>query len=192
MVVQQDLPVVPELHEPVGILKLDAGEGKQWSCLADGVAYELKRSVLLAASVVGSGTEVKAWRAALSCETKLSFVWAATGGYDLTLTKDPDGYDLHVAPLGLGAWHLVATAKREDFVPCMDEEAVWQNLVRRTTTPIMREWMPQLVRRLHAEDLLTAATAHGRLAPGLLNVTTKSLDELVAAGLRQRTYRIVA
>jgi hypothetical protein len=132
--------------------------------------------------VAGGSTEIRAWRAAFGAEAKISFVWSALGGHDLTLSKDPEGYDLHVAPLGMGAWHLVAVAKREDFVTCLSEESVWQSITKRTTTPLDRAWMPALVEKLMKENLLAAATAHGRMTPGLLSVGTESLDKVVRAG----------
>lgn len=150
-------------------------------------------SSLLAVSVAGGSTEIRAWRAAFSTETKLALTWTEMGvGNALCLQKDPSGYNLFTAPLGMGAFHLVAVSKREDFLPSLSEEAVWQNLTKRTTTPLDREWMPALMAALTKRNLLTAATAHGRMQPGLLSINTEGLDKLVSEGLRHRNYKIVA
>ena len=189
MVQGTHLPSVLELEEPIGYLGLDAADNK-WTAFVDGIAYDLSDDHLLAASIAGGSTEIKAWRAAFGGQDKIEVTWTPAGGKDVKLKKDPDGYTVHIVPLGMNAWHLVAVSKRDDFLPCVSEEAVWQNLLKRTTTPLDRAWMPALVERLGRLNRLTMPTAHGRMKPGLLSINTDVLDQLVKEGLRNQRLKI--
>jgi hypothetical protein len=182
------------VSEPCGWLRLRVGDNR-WELTADGVAYTAAWD-LLAASLIGSSTEVKAWRAALNADAGtskgLSLHWRAVGGHQNVWTLDEDGYACHTLKLGESLWHLVLLSRRPEFLPCVDEEGVWTYLEKATTTPLQRHWMGWLMDALKERGHLTDVPSLGYCNCGLVNVTNRQLDELVQAGLYRREIQIVA
>ncbi len=73
------------------------------------------------------------------------------------------------------------TGKCGDIVT---EESLWQELnTTRFTTPILREWIPFIDRKLRECNRLENAHVYGCQC-GILTATTTKLDEIVIGGLK--------
>jgi len=70
------------------------------------------------------------------------------------------------------------------------EESLWQELnTTRFTTPILRKWMPYIETKLRECNRLEDAHVFSCRC-GILSATTKKLDEIVIAGLRDGSITI--
>lgn len=96
-----------------------------------------------------------------------------------------DGYAVQTLGLGWGTHQMVLVARRPGFLPCVDEEALWQALKKDITTPLLRGWVPWLLSRLRAEDLLKDCTCYGCNA-GILLADSAAIDNLVTGGIDRR------
>lgn len=106
------------------------------------------------------------------------------------LTPTEDGYKLYTHKLGFSLVHALFITQMPGFMPVVSEESLWQELSGpRFTTPVIREWMPYLDETLRRDDRLEDAHAFGCHC-GILSATTKSLDEIVEAGLKDYKIRI--
>jgi hypothetical protein len=151
------------------------------SFVCDGIAYA--GSELLALSFAGPATTVKAARALLAApKVRPLFEWESPEEEStLQLTKGEAGYRF-TAPvkLGFSTYHLVAITKRGDFLPNVSEEGLWRMLQLRTTTPMLRDWVPKVAAEMEKLAYLTRAQGYG-IEAGLLTVTDAQLDDVVRA-----------
>ncbi len=138
--------------------------------------------VILVASVAGSGTAIKAVRAALStgkCTFRIQGT-EAIGGH-VEMGRYAGGYRFHVHKFASDVAHLVAVAKLPGLLPVYTADALFHELkTDRFTTPVLREWMPDLEAELKSRRLLSVATMHG-ITSGLLQATSDDLDACLAA-----------
>ena len=138
--------------------------------------------VILVASVAGSGTAIKAVRAALSTG-KCTFTLdeSETIGRHVEMVRYRDGYRFHVHKLASDVAHLVAIAKQPGLLPVYSIDALYHELkTDRYTTPILREWLDDLEAELKSRRLLAVAEMHG-ITSGLLRATSDDLDACLAA-----------
>jgi len=85
--------------------------------------------------------------------------------------------------LGYGLAHAVFVTKSPGFMMIVTEESLWQELnTTRFTTPILREWIPFIDRKLREISRLENAHVYGCQC-GILSATTSKLDEIVIEGL---------
>jgi hypothetical protein len=157
----------------------------QFKVRCDAIGLHEREILLL--SVVGHETSVKALTAGLrsSAKDQKRIEYSAHVGsiHERSLTKCREGYRVVRTKLEYGLWHVLCLAKREGFLPVMTEEAVWQMLQsNRFTTPLLREWMPFLYRRMKYRQIIVELTQSGCQA-GLLLADTETLDTLVTEGI---------
>ena len=157
-------------------------------------AIGLHEKEILLLSVVGSETSVKALTAGLRASGKdqKRIEYSARVGNlsDRGLAKCPDGYRIYRSKLDYGLWHVLCLAKRDGFMPVMTEESVWQLLQgERFTTPLLREWIPWLYRRMKDREIIVELSQNGCQA-GLLLADSEALDTLIGEGLRQEKLTI--
>lgn len=122
----------------------------------------------------------------------MSFSFEESQGYVWRLYQEPEGYQVYVKGLGLNTWHIVALSKSKDFLPCKSDEGVWQYLQKHTTTPALREWVPDLTRLLEKGRHLTDAKSVGCIEGALLRMSDEDLDKIVQGCLRSKKFKIVA
>lgn len=164
----------------------NAGEGLNYTFHCSALAYEFR--CLLVVSVAGPAMAIKAIRGALAAG-KPTFDFSLPGSESPNqygLMRDAAGYHLtKPSRLGYGTWHFVAWTLRPEFLACGDDEALWQLFSKRSTTPLLREWMPYLVQQLRKVKVLRNPSSFG-CAPALCMATDEALDRIVSAGIRSR------
>jgi hypothetical protein len=152
----------------------------------DAIALHGREILLL--SVAGSETSVKALTAGLRSSDKdqqrLEYTAHVGDVNSSSLVRSPLGYRVHRQKLSYGLWHVLYLAQREDFLPVLTEQSLWQRLQSTSfTTPLLRDWTPWLYRRMKGRQLLVELTQSGCQA-GLLAADSDALDELVSEGIR--------
>ncbi|MEJ7636412.1 MAG: hypothetical protein WKF75_00090, partial [Singulisphaera sp.] len=96
-----------------------------------------------------------------------------------------EGYRTEFHKVDYGAAHAVFITKSPGFLLSTEEEAIWQELnTDRFTTPLLRAWMPWLMKTLAKSKLLVEAECY-RCKCGELTCTTSDLDALVGAGIKE-------
>jgi len=156
------------------------------------------RSELMMVSVICETQYVKSIRAALVPDKKgSSRVSAVAGGVRTNIPGredwyasipgrlycGSDGYHVYSHKLGYGLAHAVFVTKSPGFMMIVTEESLWQELnTTRFTTPILREWIPFIDRKLREISRLENAHVYGCQC-GILSATTSKLDEIVIEGL---------
>ena len=106
------------------------------------------------------------------------------------IVKHPAGYRDVVVKMPYRKVHAFVTAKIDGLLMAASEAHVWRELSGdRFTTPILREWMPTVVNRLLARELLVPA--HGfRCEVAVLKAGDKDLDSIVSIALREQSIAI--
>jgi len=113
-------------------------------------------------------------------------------GYHTRFRRSDGGYACQRHYLGYATWHYVLLSKRKGFLPSLHDESLWQELqTDRYTTPILREWMPELRKDLLQRGYLEKASCVG-CDCGVLTLPPEKLDEVVQDGLRTRSYLLEA
>ena len=166
-------------------------------------AYDFREDIFLVGSVAGPQTAVKSFAAALNENVKLKIVCRdfQVVAFDDTVENVPrytdfkklDGQGKYRTPmhrLGFNQVHCLAIAKDERLMPCVTEEALWQKLrSSRFTTPLLRSWMPWLMRQLVDDGHLVKLPAFN-CRPGLLKLEDAGLDTLVSRGVGTGALKI--
>lgn len=146
---------------------------------------------LLYLSVAGPSTALKALRAVLS-QPKEQYKLHTTDYTDAPyprdyFARDGDGYHSYSTALGLGTWHMVLASKRRGFMPCISEEAVWQEINSTNyTTPLLRDWAKPIYERMRELPRLLKPCQCWGCECGLLDMKDERLDQLVLDLLRQK------
>lgn len=97
------------------------------------------------------------------------------------IVKCPSGYKSFSVPVGLGTWHMVLISKRDGVMPCVSEEAVWQELSStRHTTPMLRRWSKVIYERIRSGRYLLSTTKGFGCECGIMMVDQASLDSIVS------------
>jgi hypothetical protein len=193
MVEVEDLPGVHgkkrRLAEFVGELVIRA-EGQGFRVRADKACWDLSRPggkrSLLAFSGVGTGTEVRAVRAALGVNHDVEFEYRSHRRGRFLLYADADGYKTFARAIGLRQFHLIAVSARPGFLPSGDLESLWQFVQQATTTPLDRRWVEVIERRMKVEERFAPIDSEGDgFTPALLDgVDDAYMDELVSRMVR--------
>jgi hypothetical protein len=152
-------------------------------------AIGLHEQEILLLSVVGPETSVRALTAGLRSSGKdqerVEYTAHVGAVHMPSLARCVDGYRVYHTKLAYGLWHVLCLAKRADFMPVMTEDAVWHHLQSASfTSPLLREWVPWLYKKMKANGLLVELNQSGCQA-GLLLADSEAVDELVSEGLRK-------
>jgi len=156
------------------------------------------RSELMMVSLICETQYVKSVRAALVPDKKgSSRVSVVAGGVRTNvpgredwyasmpgrLYCGSDGYHVFTHKLGYGLAHALFITKAPGFMMSVTEESLWQELnSTRFTTPVLREWVPYIEKKLRECNRLEDAHVFG-CRSGILSATTSKLDEIVIEGL---------
>jgi hypothetical protein len=147
-------------------------------------------SHVLLLSAAGAETAVKALAAVLRSEARAEIGFEVPGFYCHKPQRFPGGYRMHQARLDGNTWHLLPLARADGMLPVLSEEALWRELrSERFTTPLLRSWMPWLMRRLRESGALVELRQVGCNA-GLLRLDTEGLDQLVSEGIKTGTLQV--
>jgi Type III restriction enzyme, res subunit len=152
-------------------------------------ALALTNNEMLLMSVAGPETSVKALSAGLraSGRDQRHVEYSAQVGEiaGSQLGRSQEGYRIYRTKLPYGLWHILCLAKRNGFLPALTDESLWQYLLTgQFTTPLLRDWMPWLRRRMREQGLLLELTQVGCDA-GLLLIDSDTLDKLVSEGIKK-------
>lgn len=159
------------------------------------------RGELLMISLIADTQRVKQIRAILSGGAKA--VVMAGGiqvnklGDDEWRSRTPgrlypteDGYQCYTHKIGYGMAHALFITRMPGFMKVVTPESLWQELNNvRFTTPILKEWIPYIEKKLRKANRLEHADCFNCQC-GILSATTKSLDEVVSKGLTQQDILI--
>lgn len=155
------------------------------------------RSELLMFSIVAETQRIKQIRAALVPDKKGQRVSATAGGVRTNipgredwyarqpgrLNPSAEGYMVFQHKLGYGLAHAVFITKAPGFMMVVTPESLWQELnSTRFTTPILRQWIPYIERKLRECNRLEDAHVFNCRC-GILTAMTTKLDEIVIDGL---------
>jgi hypothetical protein len=157
-------------------------------------AIGLHEDEILLLSAVGPETSVKALTAGLRSagkdQKRIDYSVSVGNVHSGHLAKSKDGYRIYRSKLEYGLWHVLCVAKRDGFMPVLTEDTVWQLLQQdQLTTPLLREWVPWLCRRMKEKGTLVELTQTGCQA-GLLVADSDTLDSLVSEGIQNRHLHI--
>lgn len=169
------------------------GDKIKWErdIVADRVAID-KDGHLLFASIVTDAMQFKGIRGAVCTNKKVEIKApelrvGVRGGpaYPPTvILKHPAGYTDSTHRLPFRKVHAFLLTKAVGFLPGATEAHLWKELMgSRYSTPLLREWMPWLMTELERRGLLVHARCFN-CSCATLNLTTRSLDEVVSEGVR--------
>jgi hypothetical protein len=177
-----------------GSLELQWKDGGIPGCKLNRIAHSGRRELLMF-SIVCETQRVKQIRAVLAgadiknknrvqaavADIKTNIPgreeWYASTPYGLF--PSAEGYTVYQHKLGYGLAHAVFVSRAPGFMLVFSEAALWQELnTTRFTTPILREWVPQIDKALRAENRLEDAHVFNCQC-GILTATTSKLDEVV-------------
>ena len=161
-------------------------------------AYDDRYNTIVLASVAGPQTAVKSFAAALNenCKLKVNVdgmeVQLADGSQepvqrwrDFERAPGQGKYKVVMHRLGFNSVHCTARLKDPRLLPCLTDEALWAQLrSNRFTTPLLREWVPWLMRTMLEDGKLEKLPAF-QCQPGLLAMDDGDLDGLVSRGISE-------
>ena len=163
----------------------------------DRLAYGNRGQILLI-GVVDYANKIRAMRAMLnSAAQKLTIECTGVRATQLTneygyyggrnpgrLSAGQSGYRIYVNKLEYGLCHALFASKEPGFMTTITPEALWEELNdTRFTTPILREWMPYLEKKLRKKSLLEEAWCF-RCNAGFITASSEHLDTIVSEGLQ--------
>jgi hypothetical protein len=106
--------------------------------------------------------------------------------------KTAIGYKTKMARMCRGGYHLVAVSKLGGIVLNVNDDRVWEVLTGPGyTTPLLREWMPEIVRHLTDRRLLAVSEGFNA-SVGVLDLDGEMLDNIVSELVRIGTLRLCA
>lgn len=86
--------------------------------------------------------------------------------------------------------HALFVTKAQGFMMVVTADSLWRELnTTRFTTPLLKEWVPYIEKRLRTDNLLEEAHVFNCTC-GILSATTSKLDEIVTDGLKKRHITI--
>lgn len=183
-------PDLQLLSKPMGIFTMK-GQQSQHSLTCDGVAID-NLEQLLAVSVCGSESKVKAFRAALQGNSHVQLNVEGMGGGvgarwsrgECSFLRHKAGYRVFKTKLDTDLWHVLAVAKDKSVLLSTDDERLWQEFrSSRFTTPILREWVPYIREYLFKKHGMAHPKSCVGMNVALLFATEKTLDAAVIEGL---------
>jgi hypothetical protein len=141
-------------------------------------------------SAMGPQTSVKALAAILQGDTKVVMRTEDIPHWYDHLGKHPDGYTIHRQRFDHNTWHVLAVAKQDGLLVRLSEQSLWAELRNpRFTTPILRSWMPWLMKSLLDSDHLRRLKCFG-CESAILTAGNLDLDDAVMRGLKTGKLRI--
>lgn len=156
------------------------------------------RHELLLLSVIGETHNIKRMRAILVGGAKAQIQAAGirvkqasapswdSGVQPGRLSVSTDGYQVYTHKLGFGLAHALFLSRTTGFMKVTSGDALWLELKsKRFTTPVLKEWVPHIEKKLRDQDLLEEAHCFGCQC-AMLSAMTKHLDEIVQEGLKNR------
>jgi hypothetical protein len=153
---------------------------------------------LLMLSATGPDTAVKSVRATLyQPDVEAEFVLESDTIERMLKTKiasdsKPVTYSAAVTKLAPGVIHLVALAKIPGLMPNMSDDHLWAELTGpRYTTPLLRNWIPWLKRRMTDDGGIIVASGFAATV-GVLKTEPEALDALATLGVKEGYLRMVA
>ena len=170
------------------------GEDSMWDPLRYDRLAVGASGALMFISLIGPTAIVAGIRAYLNTNKKVTIL---ASGADVKRASAPphhrrnpgnvarvaEGYRTEFHKVDYGAAHAVFITKSPGFLLSTEEEAIWQELnTDRFTTPLLREWMPWLMKTLTAKKFLVEAECY-RCKCGELTCTTANLDVIVGEGI---------
>ena len=152
-------------------------------------AIGLHQNEILLLSIVGPETSVKALTAGLRSSVKdqqrVEYSVHVDNVHGINLGRCDDGYRVYRTKLDYGLWHVLCLAKRQGFLAVMNDEALWQHLQSdQFTTPLLREWIPWLTRKMKELGVIVELNQSG-CQSGLVIAEDETLDELVSNGIKE-------
>jgi hypothetical protein len=183
-------------HEKFGSISFSAGKESIAAVKYDRIAVDSHGKLMLV-SLVADGVRIKAIRAMLSGTVGKAHA-NASGGM-IRRPTDPQwrygehpgrleptegGYNTWVHKLDYGQYHVLFITRQPGFMPVVNDEAIWRELnADRFTTPILKEWMPWIDKKLRGKGVLEDARSFNAHC-GILGAVVADLDEIVSSGLK--------
>jgi hypothetical protein len=158
------------------------------------------RGELLLISIVADTQRVKQIRAILAGgakavisaagvkTTNASFPWrrASLG----RLYPSQEGYQCFTHKIGYGMAHALFLTRTPGFMKVVNPESLWNEINDvRFTTPIIKEWVPYIEKKLRETNHLEDANVFNCKC-GVLSATSNSLDDVISEGLKLYEIRI--
>jgi len=177
----------------IGAMTLETGSSQKWHMKCDGVAFHVDRAEnanpLMVASVCGTSTTIKAFRAAL-CTRGAMCLSTEFDTKDFArfvkIDRSPHGYRFYAARIISQYWHAIAIAKDRRLILNLTEESLVEALHSpRLSTPFTRSWVPWIGGELIRLKLLAPIRSLQVNRPALLLAETSHFDEIVSRGLRE-------
>src|SRR5580704_6528337 len=107
-------------------------------------ALAVAGQTVLLASVAGPASTIKALAALLQTKQAVD-LWIGNRSFD----KYPGSYRCHKCRLGYNTWHMIAVAEHNGLLLDGSDAALWRELQSdRFTTPLLRDWIPEVRRVL--------------------------------------------
>lgn len=185
---EQATPTIGSFHfEVYGSGRNGRQTASRFTLRCDAIAIHANELLLL--SVIGAEMSIKALTAGLRSSGRdqrrieySAHVSEVSTGF---LLRCQEGYRIYRTKLAYGLWHVLCLAKRNGFMPVLSEEALWQHLQGdQFTTPLLREWIPWLTRKMKEQQVIVEPIQSGCQA-ALLLADNDTLDQMVTDGIQK-------
>jgi len=147
-----------------------------------GLAYSYREGIL-AASLADTVTPTKALRALVAKKDRIRFSYEPEDGQSCSEYAFCEQPVLHVASIGEGYYHLVLLTRKIHVLPCGDDDHLYDHLSSRFSTPLKREWTPEIRKHLVAGDGIVSPSCIGHVQVEYVppTVTNDYMDHLVTS-----------
>jgi 6-phosphofructokinase len=169
-----------------------AARDADFRIFCDAIAYDDQSGsdILMVLSVMGPQTSIKAAAAMLQSDVHCTINPEQIEEWNDRLGKHPSGYTIHRHRFEHNTWHMLAVAKQEGLLLKASEQALWVELRKpRFTTPLLRAWVPWLMKSLQAIGHLRNLRCFG-CDSAILTTGTTEMDDAVANGLLSGKLKI--
>lgn len=154
-------------------------------------------STLYILSAIGPGSAVKAAAAMLNRNDRhLTTLRFTDMGAPLqwwnnrTIRGHYSGFKASYTRLAMDVWQMLAIAKDRQLVVSDDDESIWQFLKgEQFTTPLLRSWLPEVIKQLRTKNYLVNLRSFG-CQPCQVRVAQDKLDEIVSTLVTAGALRI--
>lgn len=136
---------------------------------------------------IGAGSAVKAAAAMLNKDQRhlttvrfLQMPEERKWWTNRTIHGHYSGVKVHYSRLAMDTWQMLAIAKDRNLVISEDDESLWQFLKGDVfTTPLLRSWLPEVVKQLRKQDHVKSLHAFG-CQPCKIHIDQNKLDAIVS------------
>lgn len=126
---------------------------------------------LMILSAAGGSTETKSMRAVLASADGANWCYTPEGRRGTqNFSTAKCGYEVHVRKIGDRCHHLLAMCKHSTLLRCVDDEALWQHLTATVTTPMLREWVPAIRKKLQDDERIEPLANKGAVNAALIRL----------------------